>query len=439
MSEQKDKSTNEPVLHVFSDRSVLYDKKGNATQFDEGKASEAAKARLKGIRDTLKSGFLEKTIGEANSAETNFEALSEEHKECISKIISSVSSEVGRAIVGLSILQLTLKSIAPEQSIRLHKGNPSVKTFGWVEGIPMRSIDQNFITPVLRKYKLMNLNKFGFMMTRTLAENYPYSKLYKAAIRGAKDEWVKLVDAIELNEMDPKVGLLFFLNMLTKRSESFSANVDELLGLVNKYLSENKPDYNSIVKLISVFIDNSTYSARIFEISMHSLFQVLQENKVLEGYLKPISQMRSANKKHGNIGDIELTGTYDGLDILEAWDAKYGKSYLRDEIEELYDKLALHPQCKITGFVTNIPPDMREEIANRIAEISTIHDTEFRILEFEEWVEFQIERYELDKDKIANDWLLSIAESIGLRRRDIAPIDEPTGEWVQFLKEIISK
>jgi hypothetical protein len=36
--------------------------------------------------------------------------------------------------------------------------------------------------------------------------------------------------------------------------------------------------------------------------------------------LKPLSQMRSANKKHGNIGDIEIL---EARQIIESWDAKY--------------------------------------------------------------------------------------------------------------------
>ena len=68
---------------------------------------------------------------------------------------------------------------------------------------------------------------------------------------------------------------------------------------------------------------------------MHSLFQVLEDQGSFEGgFLKPLSQMRSANKKHGNVGDIEITaGKRNGLHIVESWDAKYGKAYLRDEIE----------------------------------------------------------------------------------------------------------
>ena len=35
---------------------------------------------------------------------------------------------------------------------------------------------------------------------------------------------------------------------------------------------------------------------------------------------------------------------------IESWDAKYGKTYLRDELEELNDKLKSHPQTTLVGF-----------------------------------------------------------------------------------------
>jgi hypothetical protein len=40
------------------------------------------------------------------------------------------------------------------------------------------------------------------MMTRTLAENYPYSKLYKAGIRGARKEWLEITDDVENGDLD---------------------------------------------------------------------------------------------------------------------------------------------------------------------------------------------------------------------------------------------
>lgn len=182
----------EPVLYVFEDRSVLYDSKGNISEFKEGKSSKEAKARLKIIKDTLASGYLEQRINEAKKPDIKIEGLTNDQIETLENLVLSVTSEVGRAIVGLSVLQLTIKSISSEQSIRLHKGSSAAR-FSWIEGIPMRVLDKNYITPVLREHKLLRLNADGFMMTRSLAENYPYSQLYKAAIRGAKDEWVKIV------------------------------------------------------------------------------------------------------------------------------------------------------------------------------------------------------------------------------------------------------
>ena len=427
----------EPVLHVFEDKSVLYDSKGNASEFKEGKLSEEAKKRLAFIRGELGKGYLENLIGEAKKPDVIIEGLSKEQILTIEKLVVSVTSEVGRAIVGLSVLQLTIKSISSEQSIRLHKGSTAAR-FSWVEGVPMRVLDKNFITPVLRKHKLLRLNADGFMMTRSLAENYPYSPLYKAAIRGAKNEWVKIVDWIEENEMPAESALKQLLVFLNNRSEDFQKRVDDTLKSVRK-LIKTKPDFQQVFDLVKEFIDESTYSARIFEISIHALFQVFDTSKVLEGYLKPISQMRSANKKHGNIGDIEITATKDSLDILEAWDAKYGKTYLRDELEEINEKLIHHPQCKIAGFISDAAPNLKKEISERIEELEMIHEVQIELTDFSNWVSNQIERFNLESNEVGLNWLIAIAESICQTRREIAPIDEPTGEWVKFLGEKIKE
>lgn len=427
-----------PVLYVFEDKSVLYDKNGNSVEFKEGKISTEAKARLELIRNSLDSGFLIEAIKEAQKPDVQINGLSEIQIKVLENLVASVNSEAGRAIVGLIVLQLTIKAITPDQSVRLHKGNNSTLTFGWVEGISMRSIDSNYITPVLRNYNLLSLNKYGFMMTRTLAENYPYSQLYKASIRGAKGEWIKIIDWIENSEINPRDGLLQLLVFLNNRSETFFKDVEELFGGLELYTKQS-PTFHEIMQLIKEFIDESTYSARIFEISMHALFQFFEEFKRLDGFLKPISQMRSANKKHGNIGDIELTGAKEGIDIIEAWDAKYGKSYLRDELEEINEKIILHPQCKIAGFVTDTAPNLKNEIIERIDEISTIHDVQIKLMNFTDWVMMQLERFDVDEDLVGINWLRAIAESIGQRKRLIAPIDEPTGEWVKFLKKKIEE
>lgn len=162
-------------LRVYAGRSELVEADGDITTFVEGPVSPAAISRLQVIRAALEAGFLLKEIETCrDKPETlDFSSLTDEQKAVIFALVNSMTSEVGRAIIGLAVLQLTVKSICPEQNIRLHKaGNRG--DFGWKDGIPMRPLDATFITPALRQYDLLKLNAFGFMMTRTLAENYPY-------------------------------------------------------------------------------------------------------------------------------------------------------------------------------------------------------------------------------------------------------------------------
>lgn len=60
---------------------------------------------------------------------------------------------------------MTIKSICPDQSIRLHKGATRRGSFSWVDGISMRTLDRNYNTPFLRKYGLLNVNRDGVFMT----------------------------------------------------------------------------------------------------------------------------------------------------------------------------------------------------------------------------------------------------------------------------------
>lgn len=431
---KKDKQ--EPVLYIYSDRSILVNEDGVEYKFHEGKTSDEAKKRLLIIKKALEDGFLEKIIAECQRPDVKIAEINQEQIAVIELLVNSVTSEVGRAIVGLTILQLTVKAIIPEQSIRLHKGSTGAD-FSWKEGVPMRVLDKNYITPVLRKHNLLRLNADGFMMTRSLAENYPYSKLYKAAIRGARHEWLEITDAVETGKLDSVNALKQLLIFLNNKSEAFIELKNKTIEALEAFLKK-KPSFKDCFSTITKFIESSTYSARMFEVAMHSLFQVLEEEKCLSGFLKPLSQMRSANKKHGNIGDIELTATLGNMDIIESWDAKYGKTYLRDELEELNDKLKSHPQTTLVGFVTDQKPNLKPEIESRIEELQLIHETEIHILEFGEWVNYEIKKYGLNPDKVGAKWMIAIAESICQLRREIAPIDEPTTEWVESFIECIS-
>lgn len=428
-----------PRLEVFLTRSVLFLTEKEPEAFSEGNPSTRARERLQQIKERLEAGYLTDLIQACRKPTSAAESVEPQHVDLLSRLVDSVTSEVGRALVGLTVLQLCVKAIVPEQSIRLHKAGGTGSNFSWSEGIPMRVLDKNYITPVLRQFNLLKLNADGFMMTRSLAENYPYSKLYKAAIRGARSEWIEIVDLIESSAIRPEPALCYLIGLLFNRSDRFQSDAETAMHSVRSCLPKLKT-LEDAIHFIRAFVDGSPYSARVFEIALHSLFQILAERKVFGGVLKPLCQMRSANKKHGNIGDIEIIKKVGGLEILEAWDAKYGKPYLRDELDEVNEKLEDHSETETVGFVVDTAPNLKNEIQERIEEIVQLHDVKVYTQSFEEWVKTQVTRASwANPVELGRQWMMAFSESLCQMRRELAPIDEPADAWVNALREHASK
>jgi hypothetical protein len=427
-------------LKVYVDRSELILPDGTVQTFPEGDMNHAAKARYGRITTELANGYLERQIlfCRDNASSLTFVELEGQHRQLLEKL-AQFTSEFGRALVGLTILQLCIKAIEPEQNIRLHKGGNSAKDFSWRDGISMRSLDKRFITPVLREYELLRLNADGFMMTRSLAENYPYSMVYKARLRGPRSEWVNIVEAIEKEELNPELALQYLLSQLLNQAEIFGVLASEAIDNLKSFSLVVNINQKVSLQTISAHINQSNNAARLMEIAMHSLMQAMQEYQALgEIELEPLSQMRSANKKHGNIGDIELL---ENQQIVESWDAKYGKSYLRDEIEELSEKLEMHPAVRLAGFVTSLEPERLDELESRCAEIEDIYGISLEILTFDAWVEQQFKRAlveeHISEQELAIAWLTAYTESLAQQRRNIAPIDEPCYQWLLTLNDLL--
>lgn len=430
-------------LRVFRERSELVQADGGIEVFTEGIMDAAARARSQRIVQALQAGYLEQHIDACRTgqAEAMRVSLTEEEMQLLDSLVDAVTSEIGRALLGLTMLQLCVKAIEPAQSIRLHKGGSNTKDFSWQNGISMRSLDSRFITPVLRQYDLLKLNADGFMMTRSLAENYPYSPVYKAHIRGAKEQWIEIVEALEAGTLTPAPALDYLISKLVNRAEAFHALALRTTKLLKQLLVQRTQVSQSFaIGLLSTHLAKTDYAARIMEIVMHSLMQAMIEYGVFGlAELKPLSQMRSANKKHGNVGDIEIL---EHGEIIEAWDAKYGKTYLRDELEELTDKLASHPTVAVVGFVTSSEPDRIVELTTRLFDIQALYGVSPQIVTFHTWVSTQFGRAiatgTVPESELAAAWLRAYTESLAQLRRAQAPIDEPCHEWLKELAEIFT-
>ena len=254
-------------LDVYLDRYELH-QNNVVTTYYEGFQNAATQQRYEKINTALSNGYLYDVMKKL--PDIDFAELSEENKTLLKRLVNGITSEVGRALVGVAFLQLTIKSIAPDQSIRLHKGTTRRGSFSWVDGISMRTIDSTYSTPFLREQGLLNVNKFGVFMTRSLAENYPYSKLYKAEMRGPFKEWIDIVDAVEDESLPAELGLYYLMAQLKNKSDAFNSMADEAVDLAIKYSDKS---FDGISKFMKQFFNQTDYSARAFEIVIHGFRQ----------------------------------------------------------------------------------------------------------------------------------------------------------------------
>ena len=254
-------------------------------------------------------------------------------------------------------------------------------------------------------------------------------------MKGPFSIWIEIVDLIETGNIDCSEAMDYLLALLQNRSKKFKILSQEVLNSLSSY---NNDPFINVKNIIIQFFNKTTYSARAFEIVIHCFLQAMFDCQFISGLtLQPLSQMRSANKKHGNVGDIELTI---GTTIIEAWDAKYGKPYLRDELEELKDKLQLVQDVKVAGFITDSQIDLREDIIKRKEEIAIdICMDDIKLLTFDEFLNIKIEHLsDSEKNKLGFAWLKALAETLSLLRPEIAPIDEPCYDWLLDLLKILS-
>lgn len=142
----------ELYLKVFHDKSELVSPDGRREVFLEGSQTATAKKRYKQIIAVLAADYLGALISQcADEPESlSLGRLNEEQTVLLDALIGAMTSEKGRGLIVLMILQLCVKAIAPEQSIRLHKGGGAARDFSWQDGISMRTLDSKFISPTLR-------------------------------------------------------------------------------------------------------------------------------------------------------------------------------------------------------------------------------------------------------------------------------------------------
>ncbi|WP_152420229.1 DNA methyltransferase [Halorubrum distributum] len=430
----------EPHIRVYPDRHEIYKGGTIIEQHSTASRSDEAKQRSDDIKDSFDDGYLVEKfelvresgtehIPERIQNREEFEQL----QSHIDQIVDGMSANRGRALAAHTVLLLAIKSLEPNQSIRLHKSSI------WKEGLPMRGIDSDYISPELSDRDLVHVNRDGVMMTRTLAENLPYGAAYPANIKGPQSSWAGVIEILEerddgeLAEAALEYMILVLYNRGDKANELNEDAISKTENLISDGLSEK-----DVRQLIREHINNSDHAARLLEISLHSLYQPLQEADILDGRLKSLTQMRSADRKHGNVGDIEVVAPDDEFHVKEAIDGKYGHGLNLGELRDLGSKLRSHPETESVIFVTSVERDLSSDVKEAINRLETNFNVNIDVRSLGKHSQAVLKQYD-DAGIRPDSWLTSYVETLTHRRRDIAPIDEPTIDWVDTLIEVLEE
>lgn len=100
MNNEENRNT-EIHLDIYSDRSELH-LEDHVMVYMEGFQNAETQHRYKLINSTLADGFLDRKI--EHLEDENFEGLSDKNKELLRDLVEGVTSEVGRALVGVAFL-----------------------------------------------------------------------------------------------------------------------------------------------------------------------------------------------------------------------------------------------------------------------------------------------------------------------------------------------
>jgi hypothetical protein len=200
---------------------------------------------------------------------------------------------------------------------------------------------------------------------------------------------------------------------------------------------ETRPKMAQTESVIENFLQDAPNAARLLEVCIHSFLFTLGDDYVIDLQLKPMTQMRSANKKAGNIGDIELVEDPDGNQIVESWDAKFGTHYYLDELDFLLEKLESHPECKRAGFITESKYEPNAETIQKIKYIEEAYGVKVQILGLSDWLKYASERAGVNMDEVAPLWIKNLHAYLSLQMKNMAPMDEPTENWLFALDEVI--
>lgn len=158
-------------------------------------------------------------------------------------VANSVDVLVGwKNVSPLTVLLTSLvkKSVDPEQDIRMHRAElPG--------GYSGRGLDSKIVTPFLAKNGFPYMKSGSGWLTRSFEQSHPYDLSYpgKVSGRGIKDAFLRAIDSIEREIVDPNALIVYMLQGMIQRrdketvalSKPTNLTISEIMSYLNRHFA----------------------------------------------------------------------------------------------------------------------------------------------------------------------------------------------------------
>ena len=432
-------------LVIGNDKDILFTEKDDrqimVETFTRGKADAKSKTdeilRILNIENGFLDTILSNAIQQSKNGIHPFEdpKLTENGAILTRALIDGFRGEKGRGLYIHSVLISAIKTVCPEQDIRLHKTD-------WIDGIGMRVIDKKCISAWFNSRNLgVKMNQDGVFMTRSLAVDIPYVPSFPPKIKGPKEEWLELISAIQFGEIDPESALKALLLGAYLRNVDF----DKLVVSVSELFSELDKEPRRVYDIIYAHISGrENGGSRLLEIALHSFTQICFEEDYeipilgKTSIMAPIKPMRSPDKKAGDVGDVQFRHKKfvdeKGSRYIEyAIDAKYGKSISDYEINRLLthlsDKETPQPYLLFFDFIGLDKPLINAKKSHLFNKPNL---PDIRALSLREFIR------EIDpNDSLSIKWFNRYLSMLSTQDLGYGQVTEITTDWLFSLNEIL--
>lgn len=249
----------------------------------------------------------------------------------------------GRADSAITNLITCLVSKAAESTIdcRYHRkpgeGMPEAPTGAncYFSG---RGISEKIVAPWLASKDFIT-TKSGWQ-TRTFERPRPYTRDYQENIEYVKDEFLSILEKVQLSEIEDahaSLAYLFYKQIQHREGQQVQLTV---------------PNISNIRTIISFFQKHfyASYKqrgvARLPVLAIYAVYScILNESERYRGYqLARLQLHEAADVRTGAIGDIEIFSAE--AQIFEAFEIKYNITINEDIIRTAYNKFRSYPTLK---------------------------------------------------------------------------------------------